>query len=402
MCHQGKKPKAYNNINNNAFPPQQHKQTHSWKCSKCTFVNDKINALCKMCSNPQSSTITIKSNSKKKNQPNNVQNSHYDNDEDSDDEWEVCDIVHTTKAVKTEDVDKLAQQIQAQLSLKHTHDKQQLLSLEQKMKQQKKMSEQQLATIQQKLSEITLTQQQQKEQQNEFDKQRKYLEKKQKQTQLQQLQNIQLLSHNQMLTQKQTMHILKDDEKHNENIENQKNNVIQQNILDTMDNDIDGVDINDMNGPTKQFYLFLKDHRLEKYFSKFEENSCCDIRDIEYLVNDENFLQKDIGMKNTIERQRFLGESRKLKHNMDLFKNANISSILLVKLSKFGVVTFDILCNEIESKLDLKNKFKIYNDNQCDLLWSSINSHLNPQKNYNQQQYQQEGVSKNMKETDYI
>jgi len=133
---------------------------------------------------------------------------------DEDGEWEVVDIVHTTtsvkpnkkpKVAKKDDLENLEKQFQAQMSLKTTHDTQQMLMLEQKMKQQQKLSEQQLKTIQSKLAQITSLQQQQDQQQKDIDKQRKELEEKQKQQLLEQQIQIQSLSDHQMLTQKQIL-----------------------------------------------------------------------------------------------------------------------------------------------------------------------------------------------------
>jgi len=140
------------------------------------------------------------------------QNMSYDDSDDNDGEWEVVDIVHTTTSVKSdkknkpakkEDVEKLAADIQAQLSMKTTQDTQQILLLEQKMKQQQQMSEHQLSTIQSKLNQLTKMQQQQEQQQRDLDQQRRDLEARQKQQLLEQQIAIQSLSDNQMLTQKQ-------------------------------------------------------------------------------------------------------------------------------------------------------------------------------------------------------
>eukprot|EP01083_Nonionella_stella_P313056 1121991_1 len=72
-----------------------------------------------------------------------------------------------------------------------------------------------------------------------------------------------------------------------------------------------------MHGSTKQFYNFLKQHRLDQFFDKFKENECADIRDIEYLMEDQEFLKNDIGIKSPIHRRRFIGECTKLKEEMD-------------------------------------------------------------------------------------
>jgi len=131
---------------------------------------------------------------------------------DADDEWEVVDILTTSKSVKPdkkpkpakqEDVDRLAKDLQSQLSLKSTHDTQQILLLEQKMRQQQRLSEQQLGTIQHRLQQMTQLQSQQEQQQKGLDAQRKQLEQQQKQQLLEQQIQIASLSEHQMLTQKQ-------------------------------------------------------------------------------------------------------------------------------------------------------------------------------------------------------
>eukprot|EP01083_Nonionella_stella_P096445 271128_1 len=128
------------------------------------------------------------------------------------------------------------------------------------------------------------------------------------------------------------------------------------------------------NGCNVQFYNFLKLHRLEEYFDKFMENECADIRDIEYLAEDEEFIRNEIGIKSNIKRRRFIGECKQLKVEMDGFKQSNIIPPMLLKnLKTFGVVTMHILCQEGKSELDLKRKFG-FNDNQGQLLWNIIKS----------------------------
>merc|ERR1711902_368706 len=90
---------------------------------------------------------------------------------------------------------------------------------------------------------------------------------------------------------------------------------IKQHIVDTNNDGMkDDDEIEKMDGPRKQFYNFLKEYRLEKYFNKFEENECCNIGDIEYFMNDQTkeFLEKDIGIKKSKERIRFERECKKL------------------------------------------------------------------------------------------
>jgi chemotaxis protein histidine kinase CheA len=146
--------------------------------------------------------------------------------ESSDDEWEVVDIVHTTtkslestknKAAKKEDVDKLAQEIAAQLNLKRTEDSQQLLILEQKMKQQQQMSEKQLEAIQYQLSQITKLTQQTQQQQKKIEQQRALIEQQQKQQFMEQQARIESLSEHQMQTQ-QHLSVAHDEIKNTKNI----------------------------------------------------------------------------------------------------------------------------------------------------------------------------------------
>lgn len=126
----------------------------------------------------------------------------YDESGSGDDgEWEVVDIVQTTtsvkptkpKAAKMEDVDKLAQEMQSQLSLKSNQ-------LEAKLRLQEVLSQQQMADIQSKLSQISRVQSLQERQQHDLDKQRQQLEAHQKQAMLEQQIKIESLSE---LTQKQ-------------------------------------------------------------------------------------------------------------------------------------------------------------------------------------------------------
>eukprot|EP01084_Bolivina_argentea_P036913 68237_1 len=142
-----------------------------------------------------------------------------------------------------------------------------------------------------------------------------------------------------------------------------------------------GNDLESMDGATKHFYYFLKENKLEKYFEKFKENECCDIRDIEYLMEDIDFLKNDIGIKNPIHRKKLLGESNKLKNKMNAFKDTTlIPPVLLQKLIKCGIVTMDILCSEIEKKSDLKKKLGIVNKNQLELLWQIVYIQINPKQ----------------------
>merc|ERR1712176_332499 len=108
----------------------------------------------------------------------------------------------------------------------------------------------------------------------------------------------------------------------------------------------------------------------EKYFEKFEEMNCCNIADVEYL-DDDNFLKNEIGIKHPIERRRLIGECKKFKKRMDAFKEIEISPFLRHKLDTLGIVTRGILSKEARSKLELRAKFGL-NDEQSDLLWNVI------------------------------
>ena len=99
----------------------------------------------------------------------------------------------------------------------------------------------------------------------------------------------------------------------------------------------------------------------------------------------------------------------KLKDKMDAFNDSNlIPSILLNKSSKQGIVTMDILCNEIQIKQDLETKLNVNNQSHRELLWNIIDAQINATDH----QYQMEGVtmeanegikdSKNKNETSHI
>eukprot|EP01083_Nonionella_stella_P000945 2698_1 len=130
---------------------------------------------------------------------------------------------------------------------------------------------------------------------------------------------------------------------------------------------------------TRHFYNFLKDNKLDKYFHAFKANECCDIRDVEYLVNDTEFLKNDIGINNPIHRKKLMGEIVKLKKEMDEFNDMNIIPIVLMhKLLKHGIVTLHILCTEIQQKSDLQQKLGIQSQSQRELLWNIIDLQNNP------------------------
>ena len=128
-----------------------------------------------------------------------------------------------------------------------------------------------------------------------------------------------------------------------------------------------------MEGPKRQFFYFLKKYGFERYFDKFDQHECSDIREIEYLLNDDNFLKTEIGLKDAARRNNFVKECRKMKNAMDELKSSNIiPSMLLKRLAKSGIVSMDILCTEIQNKSELQSKLNINNANQFELLWNII------------------------------
>eukprot|EP01083_Nonionella_stella_P107156 310046_1 len=134
-----------------------------------------------------------------------------------------------------------------------------------------------------------------------------------------------------------------------------------------------------MDGATRYFYIFLRNNKLDQYFAGFKDAECCDIRDIEYLMDDVEFLKNQIGIRNLIHRRKLMGEFSKLKHKMDEFKNSNlIPNVLVDKLVTNGIVTMDLLCSQCQSKQDLIDKFNIRNENQLNLLWNIIDIQINP------------------------
>ena len=63
----------------------------------------------------------------------------------------------------------------------------------------------------------------------------------------------------------------------------------------------------------------------------------------------------------------------KIMDEMNAFKNDyGINTILYDRLAEYGIVTAGILCDEVTEKGDLKLKFKINNELQCDFLWGLV------------------------------
>eukprot|EP01083_Nonionella_stella_P041171 111650_1 len=171
-------------------------------------------------------------------------------------------------------------------------------------------------------------------------------------------------------------------------------NVIE---MDQSEGDMKETQVKPMQDGKRQFYNFLKGNNLEKYFDQFKLNEVFDIRDIEYLVDENDFLRDNIGIKNPIHRKKLLGEIGKLKQRMDAFNQImnNIPDMLMGILLSFGIVTMDILCSEIKQKSDLKDKLKIETDSQCDLLWGFIEKQRHP----NLENQQTEGQGQLIPET---
>eukprot|EP01083_Nonionella_stella_P276721 940462_1 len=110
---------------------------------------------------------------------------------------------------------------------------------------------------------------------------------------------------------------------------------------------------------------------MSRYFDKFVANDCCNMQAIRYF--DDEFLSQDIGIKNKIARKTFLRQCSKMTRKMDEFENSyGIKEVLYEQLEKHGVVTVAILCKEVQSREDLKRKFKITKDHHCDLLLQII------------------------------
>eukprot|EP01083_Nonionella_stella_P180089 641256_1 len=136
---------------------------------------------------------------------------------------------------------------------------------------------------------------------------------------------------------------------------------------------------------TKQFETFLKRNDLENYTNKFQEHKCCDLEFVDMF--DDDLLQNEIGINNKLLRKRFLKKCEKMKTDMDRFQNEyGISALLMERLSDYGLVTIKILCEEIKKESDLKDKYKINNEKQCNFVWKLT------QKVENQDEAQFEGV----------
>eukprot|EP01083_Nonionella_stella_P128701 390037_1 len=134
-----------------------------------------------------------------------------------------------------------------------------------------------------------------------------------------------------------------------------------------------------LSGPVRQLKNFLIDICLEDYFESFRKNDC----DISYIEDfDDDTLENDIGIKSRLKRRKFLREAATFKKEMDEFNaimtQRNVSSLVSKQLRKHGILTVDILCNEVKCKLDLNKILKINNDLQCDAIWDIVQSQMNP------------------------
>ena len=152
-------------------------------------------------------------------------------------------------------------------------------------------------------------------------------------------------------------------------------NTLWKNTIDIVDDFEDTDDISKLisfgQSMERQFKLFLKGMQMDKYYDRFKENEYCDMDCIPLF--DEETLEKDFGIMNKIHRKKFLNKCSKMKIDMDNFKNNyGIPSIVYDKLSKYGIVTINILCDEIKDKADLVNKYELDDENQRDLLWNLI------------------------------
>eukprot|EP01083_Nonionella_stella_P175354 610380_1 len=137
----------------------------------------------------------------------------------------------------------------------------------------------------------------------------------------------------------------------------------------------------------RQFEMFLKRNNLETYADTFVEQCCNDLEFVDMFTDE--LLQNDIKMQNKFLRKRFLSKCVEMKDDMDRLKDeCGISSVLYNRLAKYGLVTMNILCEEIKKQSDLKDKYQIDNDNQCNFVWQLIQKC----ENQNHDQVQAEGT----------
>ena len=128
----------------------------------------------------------------------------------------------------------------------------------------------------------------------------------------------------------------------------------------------------------KQFYVFLKRINMEMYFESFKKYECSDMESISLF--DEDTLRDDIKIKKAILRKKLLRHCKDMMRKMNEFKHeivSQISPIMYEQLAQYGIVTKDILFNEVKHKLDSKKKFRIKNKNQINVIWNIIMKELN-------------------------
>eukprot|EP01084_Bolivina_argentea_P102509 183632_1 len=118
---------------------------------------------------------------------------------------------------------------------------------------------------------------------------------------------------------------------------------------------------------TKQFYIFLQSIKMERYYNKFAEN------DVNYMesiaIFDDEDLQLHIGITSRMARKHFLNQCNEIIKQQRKFKNNyGIPALLYNRLVQYGIVTMNILCNEIRERADMNDTFEYVNHKQCDLL----------------------------------
>eukprot|EP01084_Bolivina_argentea_P102510 183633_1 len=127
---------------------------------------------------------------------------------------------------------------------------------------------------------------------------------------------------------------------------------------------------------TQQFYIFLQSIKMERYFTKFAEN------DVNYMesiaIFDDEDLQHHIGITSRMARKNFLNQCKCIVNQQQEFKNNyGIPALLYNRLVQYGIVTMNILCNEIRERADMNDTFEYVNHKQCDLLWDLIQKQEN-------------------------
>eukprot|EP01084_Bolivina_argentea_P004113 7785_1 len=126
-----------------------------------------------------------------------------------------------------------------------------------------------------------------------------------------------------------------------------------------------------------KFKNWLKNSvKLNQYLINFEQHECADIRMIEFL--DEDTINNDIGIKHKLHRKLILKKAKQFKYLQieffSMLENNKELSKYKLRFEENGIITFDDLYNDIQTKQQCCKILKIRDNNTLNKLWNIIST----------------------------